>query len=112
MTTIKTILSEINQVKQCGRAMLYIYLRDLNIKPLGQAKQRPQVYPPDTANRILTHLGINGAVAPAMPKAKAVRRDTRTALVTLPQLRKQRASANKRKAAKFSMGIGLNGGAK
>ena len=111
--TIQTVLSEINRVKQCGRAQLYIYIRNLAIKPLGQPKQRPQLYPADTAQRILTHLGINGADAPLVPdgptvaephwhaqlKTKAVRRDTRTALVTLHQLRKQRASA-KRKATR------------
>lgn len=95
--TIKTVLSELNRVKQCGRAMLYIYLRDLRIKPLG-AKQRPQLYPADTANRILNHLGIGNDVASLAPgDTKAARRDTRAALVSLPELRKQLASA-KRKA--------------
>lgn len=73
--------------------------KELGICALG-ARQRPQLYAPDTANRILTHLGINGVTAPPMPKAKAVRRDTRTALVTLPKLRRERAAANKRKATR------------
>lgn len=97
-TTIQTVLSEINRVKQVGRAQLYIYLRDLGIKPVG-ARQRPANYPADTTNRILTHLGISGAVVPVMPKAKAAGRDTPAALVSLPKLRRERAAA-KRKASK------------
>ena len=97
--TIQTVLTEINQVKQCGRAQLYIYLRQFGIAPIG-VKQRPQLYPADTANRILTHLGITAGIPTAtMPNAKAARRDTRAALVTLPQLRQQRAGA-KRKATR------------
>jgi hypothetical protein len=60
MTTIQTILSELNQVKPCTRQNLYVYLGRLNIKPLG-VRQRPQNYPPDTAARVLHHLGFNNS---------------------------------------------------
>jgi hypothetical protein len=60
MTTIQTILSELNQEKPCTRQNLYVYLRRLRIKPLG-VRQRPQPYAPDTAARVLAHLGFNNS---------------------------------------------------
>jgi hypothetical protein len=60
MTTIQTILAELNQVKPCTRQNLYVYLGKLGIKPLG-VRQRPQNYPPDTAARVLSHLGFDGS---------------------------------------------------
>ena len=60
MTTIQTILSELNQVKPCTRQNLYVYMGRLGIKPLG-VRQRPQPYPPDTATRVLAHLGLKNS---------------------------------------------------
>jgi hypothetical protein len=88
MTTITTILEELNARKRCGRAQLYIYLKTLRIEPLG-AKQRPQVYPEDTAQRILTHLGL--ADAPALVSQPKVR----GRLLTVPQLKSARKAAKK-----------------
>lgn len=61
MTTIQTILSELNRVKPCTRQNLYVYLGQLGIKPLG-VRQRPQQYPADTASRVLAHLGFPSPV--------------------------------------------------
>lgn len=91
-------------------AAFYRHKLELDLQPTG-ARQRPQLYPADTANRILTHLGISaGPIATVEPgrsvaenearpqpnKAKAARRDTRAALVTLPKLRRERAAAKRK----------------
>jgi len=48
--------------KSIGLTRFYHFLNELSIKPVG-ARQRPQHYPPDTANRILAHLGLAGGSA-------------------------------------------------
>jgi hypothetical protein len=55
--TIAEVLDVMKEHKPVCREMLYNYLRRLGIKPIG-ARQRPQLYPPDTAKKILTHLGF------------------------------------------------------
>ena len=59
MRTITAILLELHKHKTCSRMQLYRYIDQLKIEPAG-ARQRPQLYPDDTAGRILTHLGLNG----------------------------------------------------
>ena len=60
--TIDTILLRVRREKTCSKVQLRRYIKDLQIQPLG-ARQRPQLYPDGTAERILGHLGLNGAVA-------------------------------------------------
>ena len=79
--TIDQILLEVRQVKTCSRPHLYRYLKKLKIKPAG-ANQRPQRYPPEAAERILTHLGFNGQA----PR-----------IVTMAELRAERARAKGRR---------------
>jgi len=45
--------------KKCAKASIHSYLKKLKIKPIG-ARQRPQPYPDDSAERILAYLGRNG----------------------------------------------------
>jgi hypothetical protein len=56
MTTIDRILSQIRAVKTCSRAQLYRYLAQAEVSPVG-IRQRPRLYPDDTADRILRLLG-------------------------------------------------------
>lgn len=57
MQTADKIHKRVRAVKPCSRAMLYIYFKRLGIKPVG-ARQRPQNYPDDAADRVLKHLGL------------------------------------------------------
>jgi hypothetical protein len=62
MTTISTLAELKKAGKPLNKSRLYELLVDLGIKPVG-ARQRPQQYPPDTAERILQHLGFSGGAA-------------------------------------------------
>lgn len=81
MRTTDQILAEVRTQKTCSRPMLYIYFKRLGISPLG-ARQRPQLYPDDTAQKILTNLGI----MPERPSGK-------NGIVQLSTLRAERSKA-------------------
>lgn len=86
--TTQEILSELAQAgKTVCPAMLYRYFKTLKITPSG-ASQRPQQYPPDTANRIKAHLGLNG-FGPHSGTATAA------GLLGLPVLKRARRAARK-----------------
>lgn len=55
--TLQQIKAEIDPLKVVSRPQLYNYLAALGIEALG-ARQRPQNYPQDTADRIKKHLGL------------------------------------------------------
>jgi hypothetical protein len=59
--TIPQILIELAPYRAMSHTTLYKHLHSLRIKPLGKVRQSPQVYPPDTAKRVLVHLGIKPA---------------------------------------------------
>jgi hypothetical protein len=59
--TTKLTLQEMRKAgKPVSLTHLYRLFAVLEIKPLGRS--RPQQYPADTAERILTHLGFSAAV--------------------------------------------------
>ena len=71
-------------LKESGKPVvlshLYRLFRKLDIQPLGSS--RPQIYPANTAQRLLTHLGV----APDQPKAthpETAARPTTTAALSL-----------------------------
>jgi hypothetical protein len=55
--TVGQILLEVRQHKTCSTVQLYRYFKRWGIQPEA-VRQRPQRYPDDSAERILTHLGI------------------------------------------------------
>ena len=57
-TTVPEVLEQVSRHKQITRETLYTYFRKLGIKPIGEIRQSPQRYPADTANKILTGLGL------------------------------------------------------
>lgn len=60
MMTIKAIQEKIAAGgKSLNRSGLYLHLNKLGIEPIG-CRQRPQLYPADTAERVLAHFGLNG----------------------------------------------------
>lgn len=58
LATITDVLGEMKKHKRVSRTTLYSYLSKLSIKPVGEIRQRPQLYPPDTAKKILKGLGL------------------------------------------------------
>ena len=58
-TTIPDVLATLKRHKPMSRETLYCYLRKLGIKPIGALRQRPQLYPADTAKRVLSGLGLS-----------------------------------------------------
>ena len=83
MTPNETLKALRRAGKPIVRSHLYRLFNLLGIKPLGRA--RPQQYPPDTASRILSHLGF-GTMAPAsQPK-----------FISLPQLRAAKPRTTKK----------------
>jgi len=59
MTTKQTLQELRKAGKPICLAHLYRLFPVLGIRPLGRS--RPQIYPPDTAERIKAHLGISSA---------------------------------------------------
>lgn len=56
--TITQILLELLPYREMSHSTLYKHLHALRIKPLGKVRQSPQLYPPDTAQRVLSRLGV------------------------------------------------------
>ena len=75
------------QICQAGKAIsvrqIQRYFSALGIKCLGK-RQKPNVYPSNAADRVLTHLGLNGEIAA---------HDGR--VVSLNKLKSERAKATK-----------------
>ena len=55
--TIQQLLDAVSRQKRMSVRTLYANITTLGIKPLG-ARQIPQLYPPDTAQRILARYGL------------------------------------------------------
>jgi hypothetical protein len=66
--------------KPVSQRQLYRYLAEFEIRPVSARRQTPQHYPDDTADRILSELGLK--------------------VVSMPQLRSARRQAQKARAAK------------
>jgi len=75
--TVQQILIRIQPQKPLSRPAVYNYLKALKIKPIG-ARQKPQRYPEDSADRILQHLGLPHVVTmPQLRHARSASRRTR-----------------------------------
>lgn len=57
-TTVEKVLQVIVPIKPMSRETLYQHIRRNRIKPIGKRRQCPQLYPDDTAARILKPLGL------------------------------------------------------
>jgi hypothetical protein len=55
--TIEEIRLKVSKHKRVSRGTIYNYFKVLEIEPVG-ARQSPQRYPDDAANRIISHLGF------------------------------------------------------
>ena len=55
--TVYEILRKVSEEKPVSRTQIYHYFKALKIKPLG-ARQKPQRFPDDAADKILLHLGF------------------------------------------------------
>ena len=55
--TVEQVCQAVAKLKPVTRATLYRNFQALGIKPLG-VRQIPQLYPPDTAQRILRRYGL------------------------------------------------------
>ena len=55
--TVERMLDEVATVKPMHRKILYNNIRALGIKPIG-ARQHPQLYPGDTAQKILARYDL------------------------------------------------------
>ena len=89
--TINEITKTVTKAKGAiRRRQIYRYIAALDIKPLG-CRQRPQIYPPDTANRILAHLGLTVIVEPLVrttrQKHTSKSQSARAALLSLKQIK-------------------------
>ena len=58
LATFTDVFGEVKKQKRVSRRTLYNYFRKLEIKPVGELRQCPQLYPPDTAKKILKGLGL------------------------------------------------------
>jgi len=123
MQTTNSILVKIREAKSCSRAQLYRYLKRFGIRPF-EVRQRPQLYPDETAEIILANLGLkngNGvtitADAPLLDATKVLERVAqqvadkhdakitiarrhRGRLVSVKTLKAARADGKKARAAK------------
>lgn len=92
--TVKAILAALAQAgKNISRVQIYRYFTRLKIKPAR--RQRPAIYPADTAARILAHLGI----VPALNFSPLAPLDTAAArLPSMRELRRARKHTNTTKA--------------
>ena len=76
--TLNQIILSIRVHKTCSESQALRYLKRMGIKPVG-VRQRPQRYPADTAERILSELGFVAEDAapatriPSMAELRAVR---------------------------------------
>lgn len=77
--TIDQIVKEVSNHRTVKRRQVLRYMKQLKIKPAGTIRQRPQQYPDETPKIILTNLGLR--------------------IVTMPQLRAERAKAQKARSA-------------
>ena len=75
--TITEMVDAIRPLKSLTREGLYPHLHALKIKPLG-ARQRPQRYPDDAAERVLLHLGFTKTPAPSRRNGQLKRRNRTT----------------------------------
>lgn len=99
MRTVDGVLAEIRHLKPCSKPQLYRYFAAFKITPLG-VRTRPRLYPDDTAHRILTKLGLvpaTGASSPAAPVEVVQHPHSR--IVSMPELRAERAKARKARRA-------------
>lgn len=77
--TIDEITKEINQVRNVSRRQVLRYMKRLKIKPISELRTNPMHYGEDVPKIILSKLGLR--------------------IVTMPQLRAERAKAQKARAA-------------
>jgi hypothetical protein len=56
--TIPEVLKQVSKRKPMTRESMYLHIRALKIRPIGEVRQIPQLYPADTAAKILKRLGL------------------------------------------------------
>jgi hypothetical protein len=92
--TVPEILKRVGEFKPVSRTQLYHYFKVVKIQPVG-ARQKPQRFPDDAADKILLHLGFKNE-APRVQTSVEVSPSGKTVL-TLRSLKSER---NKRRGAK------------
>ena len=80
LPTFTDVLGEVQKHKRVSRSSLYLYFRKLSIKPVGEIRQAPQLYPPDTAKKILKGLGLCLCLCAGVASAQTSRFTTITAV--------------------------------
>jgi uncharacterized protein YjbK len=70
--TVIQIQQKICERKPCSLLTVRRYIRKAKLQPLG-ARQRPQNYPEDSAERILAYLGLNSVKMPTLGQLKTIR---------------------------------------
>lgn len=71
--TVQQIHKKVSRHKQVSRNQLYTYFKACQIEPIG-ARQKPQRYPEDAAEKIIAYLGFKIV---SMRQLKAERRKAR-----------------------------------
>ena len=56
--TVEQICAAVSEFKPVTRVTVYRNFQALGIKPVSEARQIPQLYPADTATRILQRYGL------------------------------------------------------
>lgn len=93
--TIDQITEAIKPFKPSSRRQVIRYMNACGLEPIG-ARQRPQHYPKNSANRVLVHLGIVPPIQKrfvADKSAKVINGASVVKIPTMPQLRAERKKA-------------------
>jgi hypothetical protein len=73
--TLDDISKQVCAVKPVSRRQILRYMRSCKIKPAGALRQKPEHYPADSAERILSRLGLRIV---SLPELRAERRRAKT----------------------------------
>ena len=76
--TITQIHVEVSRARPVTLRQLWRWVKKLNIKPLG-IRQRPQQYPEDSAELIITALGLTRQPKASIPTMKQLKAEKRKA---------------------------------
>lgn len=56
--TVDQIVDEVSTVKPMSKRTVYLNISRLGVRPIAEVQQHPQLYPGDTAARILKRYGL------------------------------------------------------
>ena len=79
-TTLDAALAAVSKHKPMTKRHFRRLVGAAGIRPVGNYRTRPRMYPYDTAERVLAHLGLNGH-APKLPSMRELK-ETRTKTAT------------------------------